>query len=60
MAVAAPRGRLRTAHEASTQAWQADLKTLFDHSKERYPDVVWELTDGDNSTEEVWGHKGKC
>jgi len=59
MAVAIPRGRLRTAHEASTRAWQTDLKTLFDYAKDRYPDVVWELTDGDNSTEEVWGHKGK-
>lgn len=44
----------------STESWQRDLKTLFDHAKERFPDVVWELTaDYDTGAQEdVWGHKG--
>lgn len=48
----------------STEVWQRDLKTLFDNSKERFPDVVWELTseyDHDRRggvQEDVWGHKG--
>lgn len=46
----------------STESWQRDLKTLFDHAKERFPDVVWELTsDYDTGAQEdVWGHKGVC
>ncbi|THH27435.1 hypothetical protein EUX98_g6750 [Antrodiella citrinella] len=45
----------------STLAWQSDLQALFDHAKDRFPDVVWELmndnlvTTGD--VDEVWGHK---
>ncbi|KAJ7892377.1 hypothetical protein B0H13DRAFT_1625632 [Mycena leptocephala] len=47
-------------HEAtgnSTSAWQRDLAVLFRHAKERFPDVVWELTSEDGGVEEVWGHK---
>ncbi|EJU02179.1 hypothetical protein DACRYDRAFT_26113, partial [Dacryopinax primogenitus] len=43
----------------STQRWQQDLQSLFDHAKERFPDVVWELQDedGNDKLDEVWGHK---
>lgn len=46
---------------ASTETWQRDLKTLFDHAKERFPDVVWDLTTdyGSGTQEDVWGHKGE-
>jgi hypothetical protein len=48
----------------STAVWQADLQSLFDHAKDRFPDVVWELVDEDApmdaESEEVWGHKGVC
>lgn len=55
--------------DSSTEVWQRDLKTLFDNSKERFPDVVWELTSeydhhdrrgGGGVQEDVWGHKGVC
>jgi hypothetical protein len=46
----------------STAAWQDDLQALFEHAKDRFPDVVWELSDDDDiqgdRAEEVWGHKG--
>ena len=46
----------------STLTWQSDLQSLFDHAKDRFPDVVWALvneTIADNGEpEEVWGHKG--
>ncbi|KAF8320431.1 hypothetical protein DL93DRAFT_2052982 [Clavulina sp. PMI_390] len=50
---------LSRANAASTESWQRDLKSLFDHAKERFPDVVWDLTsDYDSDTQEdVWGHK---
>ncbi|KAJ7718715.1 hypothetical protein DFH07DRAFT_331648 [Mycena maculata] len=51
---------LQEATRNSTAGWQADLAALFRHAKERFPDVVWELSSEDNSngkTEEVWGHK---
>lgn len=57
-----PASVLVTTSTASTEAWQRDLKRLFDQAKERFPDVVWELTadyEG-NPQEEVWGHKGTC
>ncbi|EIN08687.1 hypothetical protein PUNSTDRAFT_144164 [Punctularia strigosozonata HHB-11173 SS5] len=44
----------------STDKWQEDLETLFQHASERFPDVVWELQpEGDEGgpVEEVWGHK---
>jgi hypothetical protein len=46
------------ASAACTSSWQADLKNLFDHAKDRFPDVVWELLSEDATPEEVWGHKG--
>ena len=39
------------ASRLSTETWQSDLLDLFQHAKDRFPDVVWE-------PEEVWGHKG--
>lgn len=47
----------------STVAWQEDLQSLFNHAKERFADVVWELVDENNDkqqgVDEVWGHKGR-
>ncbi|KAJ7935967.1 hypothetical protein B0H13DRAFT_1947640 [Mycena leptocephala] len=48
---------LQEATRNSTSAWQRDLAALFRHAKERFPDVVWELTSEDAGVEEVWGHK---
>lgn len=45
----------------STRVWQDDLQSLFNHTKDWFPDVVWELQvddDDDKPAEEVWGHKG--
>ena len=46
----------------STTTWQNDLQLLFNHAKDRFPDVVWELVDdgapSPKDPEEVWGHKG--
>ena len=53
---------MNEAVQASKEAWHRDLQALFDHAKDRFPDVVWELyNDHDPSNadpEEVWGHKG--
>lgn len=53
---------LLEATQNSTSAWQDDLQALFEQAKERFPDVVWELSaENDiqgNGAEEVWGHKG--
>lgn len=58
-AKAAPAPAIAAACAASTSAWQADLKRLFDCAKERFPDVVWELIEDEDDTPElVWGHKG--
>lgn len=56
-----PSSALATTSAASTESWQEDLKTLFDHAKERFPDVVWELTSDFDAgvQEDVWGHKGE-
>ncbi|KAJ7445923.1 hypothetical protein FB451DRAFT_1538191 [Mycena latifolia] len=35
----------------------AGLSSAVQHAKERFPDVVWELTTEGAGTEEVWGHK---
>ena len=46
----------------STALWQDDLQSLFEQAKDRFPDVVWELTDddeGQGTADEVWGHKGE-
>ncbi|KAF8169977.1 hypothetical protein K438DRAFT_1941168 [Mycena galopus ATCC 62051] len=48
---------LQEATRNSTAAWQSDLAALFAHAKDRFPDVVWELTSENNNTEQVWGHK---
>ncbi|PFH46430.1 hypothetical protein AMATHDRAFT_7810 [Amanita thiersii Skay4041] len=52
---------LQEATRKSTLEWQLNLKSLFQHSKDRFPDVVWELTAEDDYEdrviEEVWGHK---
>ncbi|CCL98740.1 uncharacterized protein FIBRA_00745 [Fibroporia radiculosa] len=52
---------LQEASHNSTVAWQDDLKALFTHAKDRFPDVVWELIDEQDGAaqgaEEVWGHK---
>lgn len=59
MALALPKSKLYEANAHSAAVWQADLKKLFHHAKERYADVVWELTlEGETEGEEVWGHKG--
>jgi hypothetical protein len=47
----------------STTVWQTDLQRLFDHARQWFPDVVWEVADEDQpmaEPEEVWGHKGMC
>ena len=53
---------LQEATARSTVLWQDDLQALFEQAKERFPDVVWELSDEDDPkgarAEEVWGHKG--
>ncbi|KAI0630919.1 hypothetical protein C8Q77DRAFT_1062198 [Trametes polyzona] len=49
---------LQEATRNSTSNWQDDLQALFDHAKERFADVVWELqSDAGSGVEEVWGHK---
>ncbi|KAJ7185994.1 hypothetical protein C8R46DRAFT_937637 [Mycena filopes] len=48
---------LQEATRNSTSAWQRDLAALFSNAKERFPDVVWELTSEDAGVEEVYGHK---
>ncbi|KAI0691364.1 hypothetical protein C8T65DRAFT_745488 [Cerioporus squamosus] len=49
---------LTEATRNSTTHWQDDLQALFDHAKDRFADVVWELqSDSGNGAEEVWGHK---
>lgn len=53
---------LQEASRKSTLIWQADLQSLFDQAKDRFPDVVWELSDengvASQQPNEVWGHKG--
>lgn len=53
---------LQEATKNSTSAWQDDLQALFEQAQERFPDVVWELSDGSgiqgSGVEEIWGHKG--
>lgn len=54
---------LQEATKNSTHAWQEHLELLFRHAKDRFPDVVWDLVGDDDepnqSSEEVWGHKGE-
>lgn len=42
--------------EASTELWARDLRSLFDHAKERFGDVSWET---DSGGDRIWGHKGE-
>ena len=46
----------------STSTWQEDVQTLFHRTKDRFPDIVWDLVDedamDDSSNEEFWGHQG--
>lgn len=43
----------------STATWQEDLQALFNHAKDRFADVVWDLADEKSGKkEEIWGHKG--
>jgi hypothetical protein len=62
MAPAASPPALQEATKNSTTAWQLNLESLFHQAKDRFPDVVWELTiegdEKDRCIEEVWGHKG--
>ncbi|KAG6916252.1 hypothetical protein DXG01_007709 [Tephrocybe rancida] len=48
---------LQEATKKSTVIWRQDLEALFNHAKDRFPDVVWELGEGDSDEQEVWGHK---
>ncbi|KAI0760008.1 hypothetical protein C8Q74DRAFT_1293309 [Fomes fomentarius] len=49
---------LQEATRISTAHWQDDLQALFDHAKDRFADVVWELQSDDAKPgEEIWGHK---
>ncbi|EED85027.1 predicted protein [Postia placenta Mad-698-R] len=52
---------LQEAARNSTLVWQDDFRSLFDHAKDRFPDVVWELINDQDANakdvEEVWGHK---
>ncbi|KAH8804177.1 hypothetical protein DL96DRAFT_1537120 [Flagelloscypha sp. PMI_526] len=59
---------LQEAIRQSTSRWQANLDSLFQHAKDRFPDVVWELVPDDEMDmdsedfakergELVWGHK---
>jgi hypothetical protein len=62
LATASPPG-LAEATKNSTATWQTHLEQLFHNAKDRFPDVVWDLTtDDDDDNErvlgEVWGHKG--
>jgi len=60
MALALPKSKLYEANAHSTAVWQADLKKLFHHAKERYADVVWEVVaEEETDVEEVYGHKGE-
>jgi hypothetical protein len=42
--------------EQSTEIWARDMKSLFEHAKDRFGDVSWETDLGD---ERIWGHKGE-
>lgn len=60
LATPSPPG-LAEATKASTAVWQDNLEQLFRSAKDRFPDVVWELTADDDDGDvlgEVWGHKG--
>lgn len=62
VALAAPNPPgLAEATKNSLAAWQQHLEELFRRAKDRFPDVVWDLTaedDEEKVIDEVWGHKG--
>lgn len=39
----------------STEIWARDLRSLFEHARERFGDVTWESEEGG---ERIWAHKG--
>jgi len=41
----------------STEIWARDLRSLFEHAKERFGDVSWESEDDEDGSR-IWGHKG--
>ena len=52
---------LQEAIQLSEETWQSDLHELFEHAKDRFPDILWERDEDDDNEkgpEEVWGHKG--
>ena len=42
----------------STEIWARDLRSLFEHAKERFGDVSWE-SEGSEDVQRIWGHKGE-
>ncbi|ORY22450.1 hypothetical protein BCR39DRAFT_551657 [Naematelia encephala] len=38
----------------STDVWARDLRSVFEHAKDRFGDVSWESEEG---SERIWGHK---
>ena len=40
----------------STEVWARDLRSLFEHAKERFGDVTWESEEGGSR---IWAHKGR-
>jgi hypothetical protein len=40
----------------STEIWARDLRSLFEHAKERFGDVTWESEEGGTR---IWAHKGR-
>ena len=52
---------LHEAVQRSEETWRSDLHDLFEHAKDRFPDMIWEQDEHDVNAEgptEVWGHKG--
>jgi hypothetical protein len=52
---------LLEALQLSEDTWQSDLHALFEHARDRFPDILWERDEDDDNTKgpaEVWGHKG--
>lgn len=53
--------KLQESVKLSADAWKSDLRELFLHAKDRFPDVVWEMKEDEDDgimAENVWGHKG--
>jgi hypothetical protein len=52
---------LLEAAQLSEETWQSDLHDLFEHAKDRFPDILWERDEDEDDSKgpaEVWGHKG--